>query len=44
MWLGRREILGIHTGVQLRATGRVSYYRGVPTIFNPFYEIVPKSG
>ena len=44
VWLGRREILGIHTGVQLRATGRVSYYRGVPTIFNPFYEIVPKSG
>ena len=44
VWLGRREILGIHTGIQLRATGRVSYYRGVPTIFNPFYEIVPKSG
>ncbi len=44
VWLGRREILGIHSGVQLRATGRVSYYRGVPTIFNPFYEIVPKSG
>jgi hypothetical protein len=42
VWLGRREILGIHAGVQLRATGRVSYYRGVPTIFNPFYEIVPK--
>jgi hypothetical protein len=42
VWLGRREILGIHAGVQLRATGRVSYYRGIPTIFNPFYEIVPK--
>ena len=44
MWLGRREIVGIQAGVQLRATGRVSYYRGIPTIFNPFYEIVPKSG
>ena len=43
VWLGRREIAGIHAGVQLRASGRVSYYRGVPTIFNPFYEIVPKS-
>ncbi|MDQ6716480.1 MAG: OB-fold nucleic acid binding domain-containing protein [Actinomycetota bacterium] len=43
VWLGRREIAGIHAGVQLRATGRVSYYRGIPTIFNPFYEIVPKS-
>jgi len=44
VWLGRREIAGIQPGVQLRATGRVSFYRGVPTIFNPFYEIVPKSG
>ncbi len=44
VWLGRREIAGIQPGVQLRATGRVSYYRGIPTIFNPFYEIVPKSG
>ena len=44
VWLGRREIVGIQPGVQLRATGRVSYYRGIPTIFNPFYEIVPKSG
>lgn len=43
VWLGRREIAGIHAGVQLRANGRVSYYRGIPTIFNPFYEIVPKS-
>lgn len=43
VWLGRREIAGIHAGVQLQATGRVSYYRGIPTIFNPFYRIVPKS-
>ena len=43
VWLGRREIAGIEPGVLLRATGRVSYYRGVATIFNPFYEIVPKS-
>lgn len=42
VWLGRREIVGIEPGVKLRATGRVSYYRGIPTIFNPFYEIVPK--
>lgn len=44
VWLGRREIAGIQPGVQLRANGRVSYYRGIPTIFNPFYEIVPKNG
>ncbi|MEP6798136.1 MAG: OB-fold nucleic acid binding domain-containing protein [Lapillicoccus sp.] len=42
VWLGRRVIAGIETGVQLRAQGRVSYYRGIPTMFNPFYEIVPK--
>ncbi len=44
VWLGRREIAGIQPGVQLRASGRVSYYRGIPTIFNPSYEIVPKNG
>lgn len=43
VWLGRREITGIVPGVQLRAQGRVSYYRSIPTMFNPFYEIVPKS-
>jgi hypothetical protein len=44
VWLGRREIAGITAGVQLKASGRVSYYRGIPTMFNPFYTIVPKSG
>ena len=44
VWLGRREIAGITAGVQLKASGRVSYYRGIPTIFNPLYPIVPKSG
>ena len=28
----------------LKASGRVSYYRGIPTMFNPFYTIVPTSG
>jgi hypothetical protein len=44
VWLGRREIAGIQAGVQLKASGRGSYYRGLPTMFNPFYTIVPKSG
>lgn len=43
VWLGRREIRGIQAGVQLKAEGRVSYYRGTPTIFNPMYQIVPKA-
>lgn len=42
VWLGRREIRGIQAGVQLKAEGRVSYYRGTATIFNPTYQIVPK--
>ena len=41
VWLGRRTIAGIVPGTYLRATGRVTYYRGIPTVFNPAYEIVP---
>lgn len=44
VWLGRRTIGGIEPGRYLRATGRVTYARGVPTIFNPAYEIVPPRG
>ena len=42
VWLGRRSIAGIEPGTYLRAQGRVTYYRGIPTIFNPPYEIVPQ--
>ena len=41
IWLGRRTIGGIEPGTYLRATGRVTYVKGVPAIFNPAYEIVP---
>lgn len=41
IWLGRRTIGGIQPGTYLRAHGRVTYTRGIPTIFNPSYEIVP---
>ena len=44
VWLGRRTIGGIVPGTYLRATGRVTYSRGVPTVFNPAYEIVPPRG
>jgi RecG-like helicase len=44
VWLGRRTIAGIAPGTYLRATGRVTYSRGMATIFNPAYEIVPASG
>ncbi|NYG05520.1 RecG-like helicase [Phycicoccus badiiscoriae] len=41
VWLGRRTIGGIQPGTYLRVHGRVTHTRGVPTIFNPSYEIVP---
>ena len=41
--LGRRSIAGIEPGVYLSAKGRVLHRRGMPTIFNPDYEIKPTS-
>lgn len=41
VWIGRRRIGGIEPGTFVRARGRVALVRGVPTIFNPSYEIVP---
>lgn len=43
VWLGRRSIAGIEPGVYLSAKGRVLHRRGMPTIFNPDYEIKPSS-
>jgi len=44
VWLGRRAIAGIEPGVRLRVHGRMTLRRGIPTIFNPAYEIVPARG
>jgi hypothetical protein len=44
VWLGRRTIGGIEPGTYVRARGRVTTMRGIPTIFNPAYEIVPIRG
>ena len=44
VWLGRRSIAGIETGTFLKAHGRVALVRGVPTIYNPTYSIVPNRG
>lgn len=43
VWIGRRTIPGIEPGFLLSARGRVALRAGVPTIFNPPYEIVPRS-
>lgn len=44
VWLGRRRIGGIVPGTYLTAHGRVTYKHGVPTMFNPAYEIKPSRG
>lgn len=44
IWLGRRAIGGIEPGTPVRVRGRVCIRQGVPTIFNPTYEILPKGG
>ncbi len=44
VWLGRRRIAGITPGTKLQATGRVTRQRNLTMIFNPAYEIVPRSG
>ncbi len=44
IWLGRRRIAGIVPGTSLTAHGRVTYKHGIPTIFNPAYEIKPLRG
>ncbi len=41
VWIGRREIAGIHPGVTIQASGRVCHQKGIATLFNPFYEILP---
>lgn len=42
IWLGRRRVPGILAGTQLRFEGMVSMRDGLPTIFNPRYEIIGK--
>ena len=44
VWLGRRRIAGIVPGTFLTAHGLVTYKHGIPTIFNPAYEIKPVRG
>ncbi|WP_327067737.1 OB-fold nucleic acid binding domain-containing protein [Kitasatospora sp. NBC_01250] len=39
IWLGRREIPGIHPGRTLRVRGRLSTARGRRAIYNPAYEL-----
>ena len=42
IWLGRRRIPGIDAGTELRLEGMVTVRDGLPTIFNPRYEILSR--
>lgn len=42
VWLGRREIRGVVPGVRMRVEGRVTFRKGVPTMFNPRYDLLPR--
>lgn len=42
IWLGRRRVPGIEAGVQLRLEGMVTRREGLPTLFNPRYEILSR--
>ncbi len=40
VWIGRRRIPGIMAGTRLRVEGMVSLRDGLPTMYNPRYEII----
>jgi hypothetical protein len=40
VWLGRRRVPGIEAGTELRLEGMLSRSEGMPTMFNPRYEIL----
>lgn len=42
VWLGRRRIPGVDAGTELRLEGMVTVRDGLPTIFNPRYEILSR--
>lgn len=40
VWLGRRTVSGVNAGTRLRFSGMLAHFHGVPTIYNPHYEIL----
>ncbi|XAS69678.1 hypothetical protein V3C33_07140 [Micrococcaceae bacterium Sec5.7] len=42
IWLGRRRVPGIDAGTELRLEGMLTISDGLPTIFNPRYEILSR--
>jgi hypothetical protein len=42
VWLGRRRIPGVNAGLEVRLEGMVTVRDGLPTMFNPRYEILSR--
>lgn len=42
VWLGRRRVPGIGAGTEVRLKGMLSRVDGLPTMFNPRYEILSR--
>jgi hypothetical protein len=42
VWLGRRRVPGIDAGIEVRLEGMVTQSQGMPTMFNPRYEILSR--
>lgn len=42
VWLGRRSVPGIAAGTEVRLEGMLSPSHGLPTMFNPRYEILSR--
>lgn len=42
IWLGRQRVPGIEAGVEVRLKGMVTERDGLPTMFNPRYDILSR--
>ena len=40
LWLGRRQIAGIHPGRSIKVWGRISCHEGKRLMYNPRYELL----
>ena len=40
VWLGRHRVPGIDAGTEVRLEGMITHSQGLPTMFNPRYEIL----
>lgn len=40
VWMGQRRVPGIEAGVTVRIEGMLTRVDGIPTVYNPRYEII----